>query len=90
MFLLNLGSFVKLEVSTENVLFVSWQWQEYKLRFIIIERPKDDLKEWLGINGYKYVGDISNFRETLWYHEASVYLTLEEIRSLLAQSGYGL
>ena len=54
-------------------------WSDYSFKFLTIERPKDDLKEKLKLNGYKMVLVLTSYGETLWIHQPSVLLSLEEI-----------
>jgi hypothetical protein len=59
----------------------------YKILFLTIERPKDDLRDLLLKNGYKNMSkDLSHFGETLWFHEESVKLTAQEIESVACKA----
>jgi hypothetical protein len=69
----------------ETIVMDKFPWNDYKFRFITIERPKDDLKQMLAANGYQHVTDITPWGETLWFHEKSVALTKEEITVLLKE-----
>jgi len=54
-------------------------WDEYSFKFISIERPKDDLKIMLQVNGYKLARTISGYDETLWVNEKLVKLSEKEV-----------
>jgi hypothetical protein len=76
--------YMSLDVEgAETLVMQDFPFDTYKISFLTIERPKDDLRELLKKNGYKTIHkDISNFGETLWFHEKSVALTQEEVEDI--------
>jgi len=54
----------------ESYIMNDFPFHEYTINVLTIERPKKDLKETLRSNGYKLLGIISAYGETLWAHES--------------------
>ena len=72
--------YMSLDVEgAESIVMEHFPWSDYSFKFLTIERPKDDLKEKLKLNGYKMVLVLTSYGETLWIHQPSVLLSLEEI-----------
>jgi Methyltransferase FkbM domain len=44
----------------------------YRFKLISLERPKDELKEMLALNGYTMLKQLSKWGETLWAHESAL------------------
>lgn len=63
----------------ESIVMADFPWDDYKFRFITIEKPKDDLRELLESHGYVHVMDLIDW-ETLWMHE-SVNMSVDEART---------
>jgi hypothetical protein len=57
-------------------------WDSYKIRFMTIERPKPDLADLLNRKGYKILGTISKWGETIWFHE-SMSIPIDEARKII-------
>merc|ERR1719410_1249144 len=63
----------------ETLVMQNFPWEEYSFKFITIERPKEDLKMILQLNGYKFAMKISTYDETLWFNEEKVLLSDREM-----------
>lgn len=78
--------YLSLDVEgAESLVMEHFPWSDYSFKFLTIERPKDDLKEKLKLNGYKMVLVLTLYGETLWIHQPSVLLPLEEIWSIAGE-----
>mmetsp|Transcript_13822 Transcript_13822/g.26030 ORF Transcript_13822/g.26030 Transcript_13822/m.26030 type:complete len:212 (+) Transcript_13822:54-689(+) len=86
----NVIDYMTLDVEgAESLVMQDFPFDTYKILFLTIERPKDDLKELLEKNRYRTISkDISNFGETLWFHEKSIALTREEIEQVACNGSY--
>jgi Methyltransferase FkbM domain len=59
--------YLSLDVEgAEYYVLESFPFDEYAFKVMTIERPKDKLKDLLVYKGYEYMGEISDFGETLW------------------------
>jgi hypothetical protein len=71
----------------ETLVMQDFPFDTYKISFLTIERPKDDLRELLEKNGYKCMSkNLGRFGETLWFHEKSVALTQEEVEEVACKA----
>lgn len=78
--------YMSLDVEgAESLVMENFPWSDYTFKFLTIERPKADLKEKLKLNGYKMVLVLTKYIETLWIHQPSVLLPLEEIWSIAGE-----
>lgn len=78
--------YMSLDVEgAESLVMEHFPWSDYSFKFLTIERPKDDLKQKLKFNGYKMVLILTYYGETLWIHQPSVLLPLEEIWSIAGE-----
>ncbi|KAL3769352.1 hypothetical protein ACHAW5_008780 [Stephanodiscus triporus] len=78
--------YMSLDVEgAESMVMEHFPWSDYSFKFLTIERPKDDLKEKLKLNGYKMVLVLTLYGETLWIHQPSVLLPLEEIWTIAGE-----
>lgn len=64
----------------ETLVMRNFPWDDYKFKFITIERPRMDLMELLTSHGYKKVMTIADFGETLWAHMETVAISEEVIK----------
>jgi len=53
------------------------------MRFMTIERPKDDLVSLLKEHGYQKLADISNFGETIWFHKSLLNFPIVKARKIV-------
>jgi hypothetical protein len=58
----------------EEFIMQHFPFDEYTVKFMSVERPKDGLKAILIANGYDFVGGIGSYGETLWAHHTSKHL----------------
>jgi len=76
----NLIDYMSLDVEgAESLVMANFPWDTYSFKFLTIERPMDDLKQRMKAEGYKMVLTLTGYEETLWIHQPSVSLSLEEI-----------
>lgn len=82
--------YLSLDVEgAESLVMSDFPWEDYKMRFMTIERPKDDLRGMLQANGYVMVNkQLSQWGETLWAHEKSINLSQEEMLEIIAHPRY--
>lgn len=67
----------------ESLVMRNFPWDLYKIKFMTIERPKNDLQAKLNENGYKKLGTISSWGETIWCHESLVSVPVNEARKII-------
>jgi len=67
----------------ESLVMKNFPWHLYKIKFMTIERPQEDLEAKLNENGYKKLATIASWGETIWFHEASVSISIEEARKII-------
>mmetsp|Transcript_40161 Transcript_40161/g.85499 ORF Transcript_40161/g.85499 Transcript_40161/m.85499 type:complete len:338 (-) Transcript_40161:146-1159(-) len=73
--------YLSLDVEGAELLVMqNFPWEQYKFKFMTIERPKDVLVDLLGSHGYKKVMTIADFGEILFYHTEEVALSDELIK----------
>ena len=65
----------------------NFPFDEYSFKFLSIERPKDDLKALLMMNGYKLARTLSNYGETLWANEKLIKLSEQEVDDISKSLG---
>jgi hypothetical protein len=84
----NVIDYMSLDVEgAESLVMQDFPFDTYKILFLTIERPKDDLRDLLLKNGYKTISkDLANFGETLWFHEESVKLTAQEVEDVACKA----
>lgn len=71
--------YLNLDVEgAESLVMNNFPFDQYKFRFLTVERPKRDLHESLKKHGYRRVQKLTRWGEVLWMHN-SVPLTDEEI-----------
>jgi len=76
--------YLSLDVEgAESFVMSNFPWSLYKIRFITIERPKDDLEAMLNENGYRKLANIASWGETIWFHESLVSLSIDEARAII-------
>jgi len=76
--------YLSLDVEgAESLVMANFPWNLYKIRFITIERPKDDLEAMLNENGYRKLATIASWGETIWFHESLVSLSIDEARAII-------
>jgi len=76
--------YLSLDVEgAESLVMANFPWELYKIRFITIERAKDDLEAMLNENGYKKLGTIASWGETIWFHESLVSFSIGEARKII-------
>jgi hypothetical protein len=80
----NVIDYMSLDVEgAESLVMHDFPFDTYKILFLTIERPKEDLRALLVKNGYKVMNkDLSGFGETLWFHEKSLKLTPQEVEQV--------
>jgi len=80
--------YMSLDVEgAESLVMHDFPFDEYKILFLTIERPKENLRDLLVKNGYKLMHKhLSRFGETLWFHEESVKLTPQEIQNVACKA----
>jgi len=66
----------------ETFVMAKFPWDKYKIRFMTIERPKDDLVKLLNEKGYQKLEKIANWGETIWAHESLVW-SIDEARKIV-------
>ncbi|KAL7532521.1 hypothetical protein ACHAXR_004677 [Thalassiosira sp. AJA248-18] len=71
----------------ETLVMQNFPWEEYSFKFVTIERPKEDLRLMMQVNGYKLARTISTYDETLWVNEKNVLLSDEEIDQVAESVG---
>lgn len=71
----------------ETLIMQHFPWDEYRFRFITIERPRDDLVGLLTSHGYRKVMTIADFGETLWSHPETIVLSDEAIKLVAGTLG---
>ena len=72
--------YMSLDVEgAESLVMEYFPWNFYSFKFLTIERPKDDLKQRLKLEGYKMMLILTLYGETLWIHQPSVLLSHKEI-----------
>lgn len=84
----NMIDYLSLDVEgAETLVMDKFSWDLYTFKFLTIERPKDDLKNMLYLNGYQKVMDLSCWGETIWANEIEVLLTVAEIKGIVEDLG---
>jgi hypothetical protein len=80
--------YMSLDVEgAESLVMRDFPFDDYKVLYFTIERPKDDLRELLMRNGYRSISRrLSGFGETLWFHEKSIELTPQEVEDIACNS----
>jgi len=53
------------------------------MRFMTIERPKDDLVSLLNKHGYEKLAKISSKGETIWFHTSLVSFSIDEAHAII-------
>lgn len=72
--------YMSLDVEgAESLVMEHFPWDYFSIKFLTIERPKEDLRQRLMLEGYKMIITLTNYGETLWIHQPSVLLSHEEI-----------
>lgn len=71
----------------ESIVMEKFPWDEYRFRFVTIERPKADLTRLLNVNGYEKIWNVTTWGETLWASKELVALTKEQIRKIVDEKG---
>ena len=46
----------------------SFPFQEYYVKALTVERPKENLQHWLRSNNYTFLQEMGSFGEQLWAH----------------------
>lgn len=79
----NIIDYFSLDVEgAETFVMAKFPWDKYKIRFMTIERPKDDLVKLLNEKGYQKLEKIADYGETIWVHE-SLVRSIEEARKIV-------
>jgi hypothetical protein len=52
----------------ETYIMKNFPLSSYRIKIMTVERPDKELMQHLEANGFKPMGDISGFGETLWIH----------------------
>ena len=71
----------------ESLVMQDFPWDEYKFRFLTIERPKDDLSATLQGQGYKVIAGIGGFGEEVWMHEKAAGISFDEASDVIKANG---
>jgi len=75
--------YLSLDVEgAETFVMAKFPWHKYKIRFMTIERPKDDLVALLNENGYQLLEKIASFGETMWVHKSLTW-SIDEARKIV-------
>jgi len=53
------------------------------MRFMTIERPKNDLVSLLNEHGYEMLSKFGGFGETIWFHKSLVSFSIDEARAII-------
>jgi hypothetical protein len=53
---------------TETYIMKNFPFSSYRIKIITVERPDKELQEHLEANGFKLMGNVSHFGESLWIH----------------------
>eukprot|EP00581_Thalassiosira_minuscula_P014384 CAMPEP_0183729176 /NCGR_PEP_ID=MMETSP0737-20130205/29877_1 /TAXON_ID=385413 /ORGANISM="Thalassiosira miniscula, Strain CCMP1093" /LENGTH=311 /DNA_ID=CAMNT_0025961307 /DNA_START=180 /DNA_END=1115 /DNA_ORIENTATION=+ len=78
--------YLSLDVEgAEFLVMSSFPWDQYRFKFMTIERPTEDMIKLLHRNGYKMVLIIAEFGETVWINKELVVMPKELIRMLAEQ-----
>jgi len=67
----------------ETFIMEKFPWDKYKMRFITIERPKDDLVSLLKEHGYEKLATISDFGETIWFHKSLLSISIDKAHAIV-------
>ena len=61
--------YLSLDVEgAETYIMKNFPLSSYQIKIMTVERPDKELQQHLEANGFKLMGDISHFGETLWIH----------------------
>lgn len=75
--------YLSLDVEgAETFVMAKFPWDKYRIRFMTIERAKDDLVALLNENGYQMLEKIANYGETIWVHKSLTW-SIEEARKIV-------
>jgi hypothetical protein len=62
--------YLSLDVEgAETYIMKNFPLSSYQIKIMTVERPDNELQQHLEANGFKLMGDISRFGETLWIHK---------------------
>ena len=65
----NIIDYLSLDVEgAESFILNGFPFNEYQIKVMTIERPKEDLRRVLEQNGYQQILRLSRWGETLWIH----------------------
>jgi len=79
----NIIDYLSLDVEgAETFVMAKFPWDKYKIRFMTIERPKDDLITLLNEKGYQKLESIASWGETIWAHESLLW-SIDEARKIV-------
>jgi hypothetical protein len=61
--------YLSLDVEgAETYIIKNFPLSSYQIKIMTVERPDEELQQHLKANGFKLMGDISDFGESLWIH----------------------
>jgi hypothetical protein len=61
--------YLSLDVEgAETYIMKNFPLSSYRIKIMTVERPDKELQQHLGVNGFKLMGDISRWGESLWIH----------------------
>jgi len=79
----NIIDYLSLDVEgAETFVMQKFPWDKYKIRYMTIERPKNDLVTLLNEKGYLKLEKIASWGETLWVYESLVW-SIDEARTIV-------
>lgn len=79
--------YLSLDVEgAESLVMHDFPWDQYRFRFLTVERPKDDLKALFEANGYIMITRITSWGETLWAHKESINLSQDEMIEIITHA----
>merc|ERR1712039_1055946 len=62
--------YLSLDVEgAESDVMTHFPWDRYAFSVLTVERPKDDLRQWLNSSGYYLLRNNSLFGDTTWIHK---------------------
>jgi len=76
--------YLSLDVEgAESLVFKDFPWNKYKIMTITVERPKQDLREALALNGYVQIRSVENGNgNAVWVH-SSVVTSPDQLQKLI-------
>lgn len=67
----NVIDYMSLDVEgAEQYIMEEFPWNDFRIKVLTVERPKEALQKILVTQGYRGVALVATFGETLWAHES--------------------